>query len=165
VSEPRPIYMMAEEGGERAQTTIDQIEVGRDLGELEWSVTRPQVEGLIASDEEFDPWHADIGEGGGVVPILATYPPVRALFARSFNIRGFLYQYECEFLRPIAYGQSLTIRGWITDKWVKRNREYVKFEAEARDAEGTIVFRTSRTHLLDYRPSSPTENAVEVVDV
>jgi hypothetical protein len=154
--------MMAEEGGERAQTTIDEIEIGRDLGELEWTVTRSHVEGLIVSDDEFDPWYAAREEGGGVVPLLATYPPVRALFARSFNIRGFLYQFESEHFRPIEYGQSLTIRGWITGKWVKRNREYVKFEAEARDAEGTLVFRTSRTHLLDYRPLSSTAGAVIV---
>jgi hypothetical protein len=160
MSESRPIHMIAEEGGERAQTTMDEIEIGLDLGQLEWSVTRSQVEGLIASDEEFDPWHADVKEGGGIVPILATYPPVRALFARAINIRGYLYQYECEFLRPIEYGQSLTIRGWITDKWVKRDREYVKFEAEARDPEGTLFFRTSRTHLLDYRPISPVTEVV-----
>lgn len=156
MSEAREVLMLAEHGSSRPQTTIEDIEIGRDLGQLEWVVTRSKVEGLIASDEEFDPWFVGAEEGGGdIAPGLATYPPVRALFARTFNIRGFLYEYECEFFRPIKYGQVLVISGRIADTWVKRHREYVRFEAEARDPDGDLYFQTSRTHLLDYLTLEP----------
>ncbi|MBI4578604.1 MAG: hypothetical protein HY718_02820, partial [Planctomycetes bacterium] len=70
----------------------------------------------------------------------------------KYNVRGLFYIFESEFIRPILFGEEITITGRICDKWIRRDREYVKYEAEGRDASGAVVFRTARTHVLDYLP-------------
>jgi hypothetical protein len=148
---PEQKTRVAEDASGRPRTTFEEIVVGDDLGEMRWSVTREAVAGLIQSDLEFDPWYESIDSGGGgLVPPLATYPPVRVLFTKKYNIRGVFYEFESEFLRPIPYGLELTIRAKVADKWVKRNREFVKYEATASDDAGQVYFRTARTHALDY---------------
>jgi acyl dehydratase len=149
--------------GGAKRTTFDDIEPGADLGEMTWSVSRAQVAGLIANDLDFHEWYEGKSPfGGPVVPPLATYPPVRILFARKFNVRGVFYHYESEFLRPIFYDQVLKIRGRVTDKWVKREREFVRYEAEGIDEQGRVVFKTRRTHALDYIPRTAPREGVGV---
>jgi hypothetical protein len=156
----RNILLLAGSGDERPQTEFDDIEVGSDLGELLATFTRESVEGLLSNDSEYDPWYESKATGGGgIVPCLATYPPVRALFAQRFNIRGFLVSYSSEFLQPIEYGVALTLTGKIVGKWVKRDRAYVQYEAEGSDVNGIVYFRTMRTHTLDYRIFNPTPGA------
>ena len=139
----------------RPRTTFDEIEVGAELGEIEWSVTREQVDGLIENDLDYHEWYeSESPFGGPIVPPLATYPPVRILLTKKYNVRGLFFHYQSEFIRPIFYGQVLKITGRIVDKWVKRDREFFRYEAEARDLEGQLVFRTQRAHALDYIPRS-----------
>jgi hypothetical protein len=147
--------LLAEAGGDRPQTTFEDIEVGDELGSMEVRFTRKSAEGLIASDGEHDSWYEPLSEGGGgVIPCLATYPPVRALFGQRFHIRGYMTAYTGEFLRPIEHGATLTITGRIVGKWIKRQRAYVQYEAEGIDADGVVYFRTTRTHTLDYLAES-----------
>jgi acyl dehydratase len=139
------------EDGSGLRTTFDQIEVGESLGSIRWSVTREAVQGLIDNDDDHNEWYdKDSPFGGPIVPPLATYPPVRMLLTRVYNIRGLFYEYEGEFLLPIHYGDEITVTAWIADKWVKRDREYFAYEGEGRNDAGELVFRTRRTHVLDF---------------
>jgi acyl dehydratase len=72
------------------------------------------------------------------------------LFTRRFNVRGVFYQFRSEFVRPIRYGERLRITGAVSDKYIKRNREFVTYEATGVDDDDQVVFRTWRTHALDY---------------
>jgi hypothetical protein len=135
------------------RTTYDDIEVGADLGTLVWSVEYSNVEGLAENDLDFHEWYVESSPWGPpVVTPMATYPPVRVLFTKKFNVRGVFYEYESEFHRPIHYGQKVIITGRVVDKWIKRDREYVKYEAEGRAEDGTLLFTTRRAHALDYLP-------------
>jgi hypothetical protein len=139
------------EDGSGLRTAFAQIEVGKDLGTIRWSVSRSAVEGLIKNDDDDHEWYReDSPFGGPVVPPLATYPPVRMLLTRAYNVRGLFVEYEHEFLRPIRYGQEIVIHAWIADKWVKRDREFFAYEAEGYDEDGRLVFRTRRVHVLDF---------------
>jgi hypothetical protein len=147
--------LLAEVGGGRPQTTFEEIELGDELGSIEVRFTRESAEGLISSDGEYDSWYEPPSEGGGgIIPCLATYPPVRALFGQRFHIRGYMAAYSGEFLRPIEHGAILTITGRIIGKWIKRQRAYIQYEAEGIDGDGVVYFRTTRTHTLDYRADS-----------
>jgi hypothetical protein len=133
------------------RTTYDEFVVGDSLGSLEWTVTREAVDGLIVNDQDFNEWYdADSPAGYPVVPPMATYPPVRMLFTRRFNVRGVFYQFRSEFVRPIRYGERLRITGAVSDKYIKRNREFITYEATGVDDDDQVVFRTWRTHALDY---------------
>jgi hypothetical protein len=136
-----------------ARTTYDEFVVGESLGSMDWTVTRESVDGLLTNDQDFHEWYDDDSSspfGYAVVPPLATYPPVRMLFTRRYNMRGVFYRFESEFIRPIRYGEVVHIAGTVSNKYIRRNREYVTYEATGTDEKGDVVFRTSRTHALDF---------------
>lgn len=145
-----PLTRVEKDAGGR-RTSYEEIEVGADLGSVEWSVSAEGVQGLLENDDEQHEWYVDASPfGGPIVPPMATYPPVRILFTRKYNVRGLFFQFEHEFIRPMFYGQKVTITGRVVDKWIKRDREYVKYEAEGRNEAGELLFRTRRAHVLDY---------------
>jgi hypothetical protein len=136
--------------GER--TSYDQIVVGEDLGTLEWIVNEGDPDGLMENDDDFHEWYTESSPFGyPIVPQMFTYPPVRVLFAKKYSIRGLFYLFETDYVRPIPYGRVIIISGKVTDKYIKRNREYVVYEAEAHLKDtGELLFRTRRGHALDY---------------
>lgn len=140
-----------ERDGGGLRTTYDEFEVGAPLGELKWSIQPSNAAGLIDNDQDAHPWYVgDSPFGGPIVPPMATYPPVRILFTRKYNVRGLFFHFESDFHEPIPYGEEITITGHVSDKWIKRDREYIAYEAEGRSASGLLLFSTRRAHVLDF---------------
>jgi hypothetical protein len=140
-----------ERDGRGLRTTFEEFEVGASLGEFRWSIEPANAAGLIDNDQDAHPWY--VGEspfGGPIVPPMATYPPVRILFTRNYNVRGLFYHFESEFREPIPYGEDIIVTGHISDKWISRDREYVAYEAEGRLESGLLLFSTRRAHVLDF---------------
>jgi hypothetical protein len=55
-----------------------------------------------------------------------------------------------EMLGLIRSGTKVKVTGSIVDKFIKKDREFVVYQAEGRDPEGELLFRTKRTHVLDF---------------
>ena len=69
-------------------------------------------------------------------------------------------RWENESFRAIEPNTTLTVTGTIVDKYIRKEREFVVYQAEGRDAAGNLVFRTKRTHVLDFvERSAPREGA------
>lgn len=137
-----------DERGQR--TTLDDVTIGQDLGMLEWMVTPETIEKQCAMDGDFDEMFSGAPPfGEPVAPPQISYRPPRWLFSRMFNVRGVFYRWEMENIAPIRPNTVVTIRGKVTNKWVKNDREFVEFEATGEDAAGTLLFRTKRVHALD----------------
>lgn len=138
----------ADANGPRA--TFEDIEVGQDLGVLEWEVEAEDAHTQLHTDRDYDPWYVTgMPEQGVVVPPQMQYRPPRWLLSRNYNIRGLFYKWEFENVRPMTPGMKLTLSGRISDKYIRNEREFVAYSVEARDADGDIVFTTTRTHVLD----------------
>ena len=142
-----------------ARARFEDIEVGRSLGEMEWVVTEEMIDTQCAIDADYDVWYSlQSPWGGRIAPPQISYRPPRWLLSRTYNIRGLFYRWEMENLRPIRPGVTLRVGARVVDKYVKNEREFVVYEAEATDPEGNLVFRTRRTHVLDFvERSSPRE--------
>ena len=148
MSEEAQTRVEFDEHGKR--TTYDEIEVGKDLGSLEWVVGEDDIEKQCVIDEDFHPWFAlESPWDGRIAPPQLQYRPPRWLLSRTYNIRGVFYKWEFENLKPIRPGAKITVTGRILDKWIERDREFMSYEAEGRDESGDIVFRTTRVHALD----------------
>lgn len=142
--------------GER--TRYEDIEVGHDLGEMEWVVTADMVAKQCAIDGDYDPIFEPADDGPQYAPPQILYRPPRWLLSRNFNIRGVLVQWDFDILAPIEVDRPMILGGRITDKWIKSDREYVAYEVTARYQDGTPVFRTGRVHLMDViERTSPRE--------
>lgn len=137
--------------GQGPRARFEDIEVGRTLGEMEWVVTEEMIDTQCAIDADYDVWYS-LGSpwGGRIAPPQISYRPPRWLLSRTFNVRGLFYRWEMENVRPIRPGVTLRVSARISDKYVKNEREFIVYESEARDPEGNVVFRTRRTHVLDF---------------
>ncbi|MBS0320773.1 MAG: hypothetical protein JSR18_09550 [Proteobacteria bacterium] len=139
----------ADARGRRAQ--FDEIEVGRVLGEMEWTVTEAMIDTQCALDADYALWYSvDSPWGGRVAPPQISYRPPRWLLSRAYNVRGLFYRWEMENIRPIRPGVPLRVTATVADKYVRNDREFIVFEASATDPDGALVFRTRRTHVLDF---------------
>ncbi len=144
-----------------ARTTFEDIEIGQDLGVLEWEVTPEMIEKQCAIDEDYDEiYMLDSVFGGPVAPPQIQYRPPRWLLSRNFNIRGLFYRWEFENINPIRPNEPITLRGKVSNKWIAKGREFVEFEFTAEDAKGDTLFITRRVHVLDVAgQSAPREGA------
>ena len=137
-----------DEHGKRA--AYEEIELGRALGSIEWTVTSDMIDQQCEVDADYHLWYS-VGSPWGmrIAPPQLSYRPPRWLLSRTYNVRGVFYKWELENIRPLRPGITLTVSGKIVDKYIKNEREFVVYEAEAREPNGELVFRTRRTHVLD----------------
>ncbi len=148
MSQDAPVRMERDAQGERA--LFEDIEVGFDLGSLEWTVEPEDIDKQCAVDEDYDPFYmVDSPWGGPVAPPQIQYRPPRWLLTRSFNVHGVFYRWEFENRKPIKPGVPITVSGTVADKWVKNEREFVAFEFTGTDPDGDVLFVTRRVHVLD----------------
>lgn len=143
-----PVRVERDAKGKRA--SYEDIEVGTVLGEMDWVVTAEMIDQQCRMDLDFDEFYSlDSPWGGRIAPPQIQYRPPRWLLSRTYNVRGLFYRWKIENVRPIRLDETLRVKCWITDKYVKNEREFIVYEAEAKDAGGNVVFRTTRTHVLD----------------
>ena len=159
MTEPAKIRRAEDAFGKRA--TFDDIVIGRELESFEWIVTEDDIEKQCRTDEDYHPWYVtDSPWDGRIAPPQIQYRPPRWQITRTYNIRGVFYRWEFENLKPIKPGQKIMITGRILDKWIRNEREYVKFESVGTDEDGERVFVTQRTHVLDMiERTAPREGA------
>lgn len=133
------------------RTRYEDIEVGMELGEIEWEITSEMVAKQMSVDEDYSLWYVsdETPFEGRICPPQITYRPPRWLISRHYNIRGVFYRWEFENRAPIKPDSVIKITGRVTNKWIKNNREYVEYEAEGKDEVGNVLFQTKRVHVLD----------------
>jgi acyl dehydratase len=145
----QPTRIAEDHNGPR--TTYEQIEVGHVLGTMDWVVTEEMIDKQCEMDLDWHVWYAlESPWGGRVAPPQINYRPPRWLLSRSYNIRGLFVRWEMENLLPIRPNVVLRVVATVDDKYIRKDREFVVFRAEATDPEGRVVFRTRRTHVLDF---------------
>lgn len=138
------------EDGHGRRTDYDEIEVGKLLGEMEWVVTDEMIDKQCEMDADYHVWYRLASPWGGrIAPPQISYRPPRWLLSRTYNVRGLFVKWEMENVRPIRPNVTLRVAATVVDKYVKKDREFVVYQAEARDPDGNVVFRTRRTHVLD----------------
>ena len=124
--EPSKVRMSEDGTGQR--TTYEEIEVGKNLGSFEWTVTQDDVERTCDLDQHWHEWFVgDSPWGGPIAPPQIQSRPPRWLLGRTYNVRGVSYKLDFEYLKPIMSGETLVISGHISEKYIKRNREYVRW--------------------------------------
>lgn len=132
------------------RTSFDEIEVGRVLGEMDWVVTPEMIEKQCDMDADYHTWYfLDSPWGGRIAPPQISYRPPRWLLSRTYNVRGLFVKWEMENVKPIKPGVTMRVTAKVIDKYVRKEREFVVYEAEAKDPAGQVIFRTRRTHVLD----------------
>ena len=134
--------------GRRAQ--FEDITIGQSLGEMRWEITDELIDLQCRLDQDFDPLYFPKAGVKRIAPPSITYRPPRWLFSRAYNVRGLFVRWENEMFREIEANTTIKVTGSIVDKYVKKDREFVVYQADGHDAQGRLIFRSKRTHVLDF---------------
>jgi hypothetical protein len=148
--QPQAAVARVAEDEHGARATFEDIEVGKDLGSLEWRITREDVDKQCRMDHDYHPWYfTGAPDGPPIAPPQIQYRPPRWLLSRNYNVRGLFYKWDFENVAALPIDAPIRVSGRIVDKWIERGREYVRFESVGTDGDGKVLFRTTRTHVLD----------------
>ncbi|MEG8019611.1 MaoC family dehydratase [Sphingomonas sp. LR55] len=141
-----------------AATYWDMVEIGDELSR-ELTIS-PELVILYADGvEDFNPWYEGWrmnswtipGEspfGGAIVPpLLVSHFVLSVQFdhTRPFAIGSIHTNHDSEIVAPIPVGATVRITTRATEKYVKRERRYVRHSVTVEDvANGTLYFRETR---------------------
>ncbi len=138
-----------------AATTSNAIYVGRDFGRHDHVVTPEMVQAYSEALDDANPLYTgDSPFGGAVAPALLFHSEVYAYRSHPKaqpswylpNLYGNLHaRQEWELFRAVMLGDAIHTRSWITDRYVKRGRDYVVNEVLFFDADDRVLAR-QRTH-------------------
>lgn len=146
---PAQVRIASDPRGKR--TTYEEIEIGKDLGSAELFVKQEHVDQICDRLEDHHPYYElNSPFGGTVVPVYLTNKLPRSLFSQTYSVRGLFYKWSFELKRPLLTNTRYLVTARISEKWIKNDREFVAYEAECRDSNGTLMFSTRRAHALDY---------------
>ena len=136
-------------------TTSAEIYVGRDFGRHDHVVTPDLVEAYSGALDDHNAIYTGASPfGGPVAPALLFHSEVYAYREHPKgqpswylpNLYGNLHaRQEWDLFRPVMLGDAVHTRSWITDRYVKRGRDYVVNEVLFFDVDDRIVAR-QRTH-------------------
>ncbi len=132
----------------------DVVEVGEEFGPLEHSLDAGIMEKYLKGSENQHPWHRDDSPFGAAIapPGMLGNLTLRLFDTKYFLKMGTLHaKQELEFYNPVRLDRKLISRGTVTDKYIRRGREWIVFEAEFSDEEGT---RIARSKVVTALPSA-----------
>lgn len=133
-----------------ARMDFDAVVVGEELGPVTYRTDAATAADYARDWDDSNPLYVEGSALGS--PLL---PPAHmaglacfALIARRYDASGTLNaESEHENLKAVPVGETLTVRGRITEKFVRRGLEYIVVQSEMYDAVGDLV-RRSLDHLV-----------------
>ena len=126
------------------KSLFDSIYIGQDLGTVEIKLDEKTVQKRV----DLVQWQArELVDKLGFAPPSETieiHPMMK--FNKWPTLKaGIWAKSEHEFIRPMKVGSKVFVRGKVTDKYIKRGREYVVTEYEAVDENGEVLLRSCET--------------------
>jgi len=126
------------------KSLFESISIGLDLGTVEVKLDEKAVKERINLVQ----WQArEVVDKFGFLPPGATieiHP--RLKFDKFPSLKAAIWaKSEHEFIKPMKVGSKVFIRGKVTDKYIKRGREYLVAELETVDENGQVLLRSHET--------------------
>jgi acyl dehydratase len=139
--------------------SYDAIEVGEELGPLRVTIDDHYVKRYAYAVEDYQPW-ALRGEspfGGRIAQAGVLVAPLLRLWNTRYDPNadiGLHQKEEIWFESPVHLGEQVLLRGEVTDKYVKRGKEYVVTEAAAYAAsDERVIVRHRATEIVEMNSS------------
>ncbi len=143
---------------EECQTYWDMVNVG-DVLSRDLTITPELVILYADAVEDYNPWYEGWKMNTWVIPGESPFGPaivppvlvshfvlsVQFDHTKPFAIGSIHTYHDSEILAPIPVGATVRITATAIDKYVKRDRRYVRHQVEVSDVEsGTMYFRETR---------------------
>ncbi len=129
----------------------ERLSVGDVVGEVAVTVTDAMVDAYAAAVGDFNPLFMEKDGAGArsahpeLLPKFAMDSLWLPTFERMPNIRA---KQAYTYFEPVQTGLTYRATGYVAEKYEKRGRLFVVFEAIFKDAKGREVLRDRRTQLV-----------------
>jgi hypothetical protein len=140
----------------------ESVDVGTELGAVETDISERAMFAYQKDWDDPNPWYTEASPWGGPVAAPAFMAGLTGfnLLATRFNTRATVgVKTAHKNLAPVFTGQKMTTKGRLTDRYIKRRREYVVVESSSYDESGN-EFRRSCDHIMLSFERSPFEDTV-----
>lgn len=133
------------------RAVAEALQIGEKVGEVEITLTEEMVDAYAAAVGDFSPLFMERDASGTriahpeLLPKVATDRLWVHLFDRMPNIRA---KQAFTYLEPVRTARTYRAAGYVADKYEKRGRLFVVFEATFRDETGREALRDRRTQLV-----------------
>ncbi|MFC1825712.1 MaoC family dehydratase [Thermodesulfobacteriota bacterium] len=120
---------------------IEDVLVGDDLGTYQYRISIEKVKDFVECLDNLDPLYLeDSPLGGPLVPPFYFCDDFMPLWIQArYPVKLLNVGNEYEFKHPVKPGTLLTVRGKITNKYIKRERTYLDAEIMTTDEHGNVV--------------------------
>jgi acyl dehydratase len=143
---------------EKCETYWDMVEVGDELSR-DLHLSAELIILYADAVEDYNPWyegwlmntwtkHGESPFGGAIVPpLLLSHFVLSVQFdhTKPFAIGSIHTYHDSQIIEPIPVGSTVRISTRATDKYIKRERRYVRHEVKVTDVDtGTLYFTETR---------------------
>ena len=132
--------------------TWQNLTVGEEFGPLDIVISEQAVKSYMYAIDDYHPWYSQGSPlGGRIAPTTLLTRPLLDLVYLEYDatlLRAVHVREELELFGPAKVGQRVTLRGRVTDKFVKRGEPYVVFAGEATDEAGKTLIRVKATEMF-----------------
>ncbi len=123
----------------------EAVEVGEEFGPMEHPLDDAAMDKYLKGSGNNNPWHRETSPYGPAIapPAMLGNLTLRLMDTKYYLPLGTLHaKQELDFLNPVRLDRKLISRGKIADKYVRRGREWIIFDAEFSDDEGTQIAKS-----------------------
>jgi acyl dehydratase len=137
----------------KGEFTVDELEVGHNFSPLVFSIDEDLIAKYADIVGDGDPLHRDLsyarraGYRGSVAP-----PTIAALWVlkayRTDSVPppgGVHFRQRFKFHHPIVAGDVLNVQATVVDKYVKKGKQFLVIESNARNQDGVPVVWSEST--------------------
>ncbi len=123
---------------ERKIFDYDKAEIGEELGSYEYTLTQQMLEDFRASVDDPDAPFPTLGVKHDATAFAMVYDdPIGTVNAGN----------QVEFYNPPIVGKTISVKGRISDKYLRRENPYIVIEATAIDEDGRLLEKLSTYQL------------------
>jgi len=134
------------------QFDYEHVEVGQELGQLDYHVDEELNRRFSAAVGNPEPWYLLDAQGTRIAePTIFGRQYLRMLRNTypEFRMHGVHASSKVAFIRPVYFGYY-HIFATITDKYVKRGGKYIVIETTVKDEKGSEVVLYEDTLMTNY---------------
>ncbi|HEY2140902.1 MAG TPA: hypothetical protein VGG98_02430 [Solirubrobacteraceae bacterium] len=150
---------MREPGDGLKRPAYAEIEIGEELGPLRATIDDHYVRRYAYAVEDYLGWalHGDSPFGGRIAQAGVLIAPLLRLWNTRYDPNadiGLHQKEEIWFESPVHIGEQVILRGEVTDKYIKRGKEYVVTEGTAYAvSENRPIVRHRATEIVEMNSS------------
>ena len=123
---------------ERKIFDYDKAEIGEELGSYEYTLTQQMLDDFRASVDDPDAPFPTLGVKHDATAFAMVYDdPIGTVNAGN----------QVEFYNPPIVGKMISVKGRISDKYLRRDNPYIVIEATAVDEDGRLLEKLSTYQL------------------